>query len=89
MSHVTKRRMSIAAAVSLGCAAAAMVTAAARRGPAQLNGEIAPPSLAAPEAVQAQAALPKTPGRTSLVALAGVILILAGALIKGPRAVSA
>jgi hypothetical protein len=86
MSHVTGRRMSIAAGVGLGCAAAAMLTAAARRAPARLNGEIAPPPIAVAESVQARAARPKRARRASLVALSGALLVLAGALIKAPRA---
>ena len=89
MSHVTGRRISIAAAVSLGCAAAAMLTAAARRAPARLNGEIAQPPIAVADAVQARGALPKRARRASLVALSGALLVLAGALIKAPRAVGA
>lgn len=50
-----------------------------------LRGEVAPPSIAVPESVQARAALPKTGSSTPVVALAGVILLLGAGLIRGVR----
>jgi len=50
-----------------------------------LKGEVAPPSIAIPEGQLARAELPKTGSTTPLVAVAGVLLLLGGALIRGRR----
>jgi LPXTG-motif cell wall-anchored protein len=54
------------------------------------EGEIAPPSIAvAPPSQQARASLPKTGSATPLVALAGLVLLAGGAILRGWRSVRA
>jgi hypothetical protein len=52
-----------------------------------LIGEIAPPSIAIPETQQARAELPKTASTIPLVALFGLLLLVAAAVVRGVRLV--